>query len=491
MQVQVARISPVVMELAVEVPADTVRVEVDKAYSNLQRKARIRGFRPGKAPRQVLARMFAGQVATDVVNALVSSTLPQALSSNNVTPVNQPHVEPGAFDLGGGAAFSYKARFEVSPEIGDVVYEKLDLERPSTTVTDAMMEEQLEGLRKAHARLEAPEPPRSAQNGDIVTIDFTLTIGGSLLKDGGGEGVQLELGSGQVMPELDAALHGKNTDDAIDVDAAFPSGHPNGALRGKKGTFHVKIKDVKQRVLPQLDDEFAKDVGPFETLVELRANVHTRLEKLLKDRAETALAEQIVEKLSSKNAVEVPPSLVEQQCKMMESELVDRARRSGQQPTADDVARVHGQVLAEAEKKVRAGLLMAAIAKKLSIQVTEDDLRKGIEEIAAETGKNVAKVRAEYSDAQRRTLLIGMVLEDKVFNVIEAKAVIVDAPQPATVGASAPSEVAESPVPASAELAQPAPQCARQNRRGGRCSAPFELPRRGVRAIPARKRVRV
>ncbi len=160
------------MELAVEVPADTVRVEVDKAYLNLQRKARIRGFRPGKAPRQVLARMFAGQVATDVVNALVSTTLPKALSSNNVTPVNQPQVQPGAFDLGGGGAFSYTARFEVSPDIADVAYEGLDLVRPATTITDAMMEEQLEGLRKAHARLEAPEPTRPAQKGDIVTIDL-------------------------------------------------------------------------------------------------------------------------------------------------------------------------------------------------------------------------------------------------------------------------------------------------------------------------------
>jgi trigger factor len=229
------------------------------------------------------------------------------------------------------------------------------------------------------------------------------------------------------MPELDAALHGKSVDDALDVIAAFPPGHPNGALRSKSGAFHVKVKDIKQRVLPALDDEFAKDVGPFETLVELRANVHTRLEKLLQDRAETALAEQIVEKLSANNELEVPPSLIDQQCKMMEGELVERARRSGQNPTPEDVAKVHGQVRADAEKKVRAGLLMAAIAKRLSIQVTEDDIRKGIEELAAESGKNVAKVRAEYSDPQKRTLLIGMILEDKVFTVIESKAHIIDA----------------------------------------------------------------
>ncbi len=119
------------------------------------------------------------------------------------------------------------------------------------------------------------------------------------------------------------------------------------------------MKDIKERVLPALDDEFAKDVGSFQTLVELRADVHTRLEKMLKDRAETALAEQIVEKLNEKNPLDVPPSLVEQQCRMMEMEILQNARRAGQRVTQEDFQKIHGQVHADAEKKVRAGLLMA------------------------------------------------------------------------------------------------------------------------------------
>src|SRR5580693_4956893 len=121
MQIEVARISPVVMELAVEVSADAVKAEVDKAYASLQKKARVRGFRPGKAPRQVLAHLYGPQVASDVVNAIVSDTLPRALSEKQVQPVNQPQVEPGKFDQ--TAPFSYKARFEVPPEIGEVTYE--------------------------------------------------------------------------------------------------------------------------------------------------------------------------------------------------------------------------------------------------------------------------------------------------------------------------------------------------------------------------------
>ncbi len=412
------------MELAVEVPADAVKAEVEKAYASLQKKARVRGFRPGKAPRQVLAHLYGPQVATDVANAIVSDTLPKALSENNVQPVNQPRVETGKVE--NGAAFSYKARFEVTPEIPDVVFEGLELLRPSTIAGEAMVDEQIEALRKSHARLEPIEPMRPAQKGDVVTIDFTLEVDGAELKDGGGQGVQLELGSGQVLPELDAALVGKSVDDTFDVAAKFAEGHPRAELRGKASVFKVKVTDIKQRVLPSLDDEFAKDVGSFQTLVELRADVHTRLEKMLKERADTVLAEQIIERLNEKNSLDLPPSLVEQQCRMMEMEILQNAKRMGGRPTQEDFARVHGQVHADSEKKVRAGLLMAAIAKKLQIQITEDDIRQGIEELAAESGKNVAKVRAEYNDPQRRNILIGMILEDKVLNIIEAKAVVRD-----------------------------------------------------------------
>lgn len=424
MQVQVARISPVMMEVAVEVPAADVKAEVEKVYSNLQKKAHVRGFRPGKAPRQVLAHLYGPQVASDVVNAIVNDTLPKVLSDKNVQPINQPQVEAGKFDQ--GAPFSYKARFEVSPEIDEVSWEGLELSRPSTDVGEEAVNEQLELLRKQHSRLEAPEPARPAQKGDVVTIDFTLDVDGKEMKEGGGNDVQLELGSGGIVPELEAGITGKSIDAAFDVTTSFPAEHPREELKGKSATFHVKVKDIKQRVLPALDDELAKDVGNFQTLVELRADVHTRLMKIMKDRSDTALAEQIIERLNERNQVPVPPTLVEQQCRIMEMELVQNARRMGQRVTQEDMAKVHDQVHVDAEKKVRAGLLMAAIAKKLGIVIGEEDIQKGIAELAQETGKNVAKVRAEYADPQRRQILIGMIMEDKVLDAIEAKAKITE-----------------------------------------------------------------
>jgi trigger factor len=425
MQITVERVSPVLMELRIEVPADTVRTEVDKAYSTLAKRAHVRGFRPGKAPRNVLTQLYGPQVQSDVANAIVNTTLPKALTEKNVTPVSQPQVVE-AGKIATTEAFAYKARFEVQPDIADVKYEGFELVRPPSSVDEKMVEEQLESLRLRHATLKAPEPARPAQKGDVLTIDYTIAIDGKDVKDGGGQGVQLELGSGQVLPELDAALMEKKVGDMLDVSITFNDKHPREDFRGKKALFHVSVIDQKEKLLPGLDDEFAKDVGQFQTIVELRADIHSRLEKMMKDRAETALAEQIVIKLNELNPCDVPPSLVEQQRRMMEAELAMQARRMGQPFTRQQFDAIKDRMTQDAEKKVRAGLLMAAIARKHEMKVTEEDIEKGLQELAQESGKNVAKVRAEYREKQKRDILVGMILEDKILDFLEGKSKITE-----------------------------------------------------------------
>ena len=424
MQVSVQRISPVVMELSVEVPVESVKTEIEKAYSNLARKAHIKGFRPGKAPRNVLTHLFGPQVQNDVANVLVNSTLPNILTEKNVTPVSTPQVEPGAVNA--ASAFTYKARFEVSPEIKEVVWEGFELVRPKIEVADKEVDDYLERLRTGMATLKAPEPARAAKAGDVMTIDFTLSIDGKEIKDGGGQGVQLELGAGQILPELDAALPGKSVGDKADVDAKFPGEHPRADFKGKTGKFVITVTEIKEKVLPNLDDDFAKDMGQFQTIVELRADVHDKLSKQAKDQTEIAVAEQIVTKLNESNTVDVPPSLVEQQSRIMEQEVVMQARRLGQRFNQAQAQEVFGRIKVDAERKVRAGLLMAAIAQKLEMKITDDDIEKGVQELAQETGKNVAKLRVEYREKSKRDMLIGMILEDKILDLIESKSKITE-----------------------------------------------------------------
>jgi trigger factor len=423
MNVTVQHLSPVEVELEVSVPAEAVKTEFDKAYTTLQKRAHVRGFRPGKAPRDVLVRLYGPQVTSDVLNQLVNDALPKVLVEKTLTPVSQPAVEAATIDP--KQPFSFKARFEITPDIAEVKHEGFELERPVSELTDAMVDEELERLRTALSTLAAPAAARDTKDGDVVTIDFVLSIDGKKIEDAGGTGIQLELGAGQALPELDLALKGKPMNVPIDVEVVFPDAHPREDFRGKRGKFDVKITEIKEKVPPALDDEMAKRAGA-ETLIELRANVHTRMEKANKDRSELAVAEQIVDKLNELNPIDVPPSLVEQQRRMMEAEVAMNARRMGRQLAQADLDGLKDKLQKDAEKKVRAGLLMAAIARKLEMKVTDTDLETGLKELAEETGKNVAKLRVEYRDKQKRDMLIGMILEDKILDHIESKSKITD-----------------------------------------------------------------
>ena len=428
MQVNVSRVSPVVVELQIQLPEETVKAEINRAYSALSKRAHIKGFRPGKAPRSVLEKLFAPQVANDVTNTLVQNSLNQAIAAENVTPINQPNVQPESLPQVGNA-FSYKARFEVQPELGEVKYEGFEVERPSSEVEDKTVDEEIESLRARNAQLKAPEPARPAKTGDVATIDFVLTVEGEEVKDGGGSGVQLELGTGQALPEIDAVLMGAEVGAKVECKTTFPEGHPRTDFRGKEGTFAITLTDLKEKVLPELDDEFAKDLGAsFTTLVELRVDIFEKLKKAMKDRADQAVAEQLVLKLNDANPCEVPPSLVEAQARMMEQELAQQARRMGQRFTQEQANILATQVRADAERKVRAGLVMASIARAQEFKVTEEDLENGIKELAEESGKNIAKVRAEYREKSKRDVLVGMVLEDKILTYLEGKAKVTDLP---------------------------------------------------------------
>lgn len=421
MQVNVEKLSPVLLEFVVEVPAEQVRTEVDKAYTVLQRNAKVRGYRPGKAPRHVLAHLYGGRIHADVAQKLVDATLNKALAEKQVQPLSQPAIAP--VELRPDQAFSYKARFEVRPEIGEVKWEGFEVKRPSVKASDEMVDAEIENLRRQHATLQAPDPERPAKAGDVATISFRLEVGGSFV-DQKEQEVDTELGTGHLFKEIEDALMGMSQGEHKDVTVAFPAGHQNPELRGKEGVFHITMKDLRERIYPAVDDELAKDCGE-ESLEALRTSLRAKVEKELTQKANDAVAEQLVIELCKANPIPVPPSLVDQQAKMAEQELLATARRQGQRIELN--ADIRARVRLDSEMKVRAGLVMAEIAKAKEVKVTEADIEKGYGELAEQTGKNVAKVKAEYRDPKKRELLIGMILEDKILDLIEAAAKITDA----------------------------------------------------------------
>ena len=423
MQVTVQKLSPVLVEFDVEVDAAHVKSELARAYNNLARTARVRGFRPGKAPRKVLAHMFGARIAADVAQRIVDDTFPKAVSEKKVQPVNQPAIEPNK--VVENEPFTYKARFEVIPQIEKVNYDGLEVERPRAEVTDEQVTEELNLLRRANSTLEAPKEERAAMSGDLVTVDFIVEVSGAPVADAGAEGFQGELGGGTFLPAIDEALAGKQVGDVTEVVVPMPGSHPHATLRGQDATFKLTLKDIKERILPEADDEFAKDLGEYDTLDDLKKELQEQIAKRLKEDAENAVAQKLVEELVSKNPIEVPPSLVQRQMAVTEKEVLQQARRQGQ--VGGIPQELRARIQQDSEVKVRAGLLMAEIAKAEGIKIGDAELEEGLKELSEQTGKNLAKLRAEYRDAQKREMLVGMILENKVLDIIESKAKIKEA----------------------------------------------------------------
>ncbi|MBN2193979.1 MAG: trigger factor [Polyangiaceae bacterium] len=421
MQVNVQRLSPVLVEFNVEVGADRVRAEVDKAFSTLAKSAKVKGFRPGKAPRRVLSHMFGSRVAADVAQRLVDETFQTAVAEQKLQPVSSPAFEPQKLE--DNKSFTYKARFEVLPTIQSVAYEGLSAKRPRVAATDEQIAAELEQVRRAHSTLEAPPEPRPVQEGDVVTIDVSVEVGGRVVEEGSAKDFQADLGSGNLLPEIAQVLLGQSIGATVATHADLPARHPIAQLRGAHAHFQITVKDIKTRVLPALDDELAKDIGEFETFEQLKEHVKVGVEKGLKEQAENALAEQLVVELVKANPIPVPQALVEQQSRVTEEEILARARAQGNEARTLG-SDLRAKVRTDSEVKVRAGLLMAEIAKLKGIRIGNKEIEEALVELAAQTGKNVARLKAEYAEPKQREMLIGMILENKVLDIIEASAKI-------------------------------------------------------------------
>jgi trigger factor len=420
MQISANQLSPVLLELNVEVDADRVRAELDKAYQQLARGATVRGFRKGKAPRKVLRHMFGARVAADVAQRLVDETYAKAVDEQKVQAVSRPAIESQAVNE--NEPFSYKARVEILPKIDSVVFEGFKVKRPSTSVTDAQVQEQLEAVQRANSTLEPAGESHVAAAGDVVTVDFTVSVDGRQIKDASAENLDLELGQSAVLPEIEAALTGQRPGFQQDVEVAVPAASAHPDLRGKKAMFALVLRDLKTRVLPAIDDEFAKDLGEFDDLAALKKSITDDLTKRLEESADNTVAQVLVAELVKANPIQVPPTLVQQQYRVTEQELLRQARSQGRGQQLSAEAR--RSVEQDSEVKVRAGLLMAEIAKAKGIQVGPADIEEGLKGLAEQTGKNLAKLKAEYATQQKREMLVGMILENKVLDIIEAAAQI-------------------------------------------------------------------
>lgn len=438
MSSQVSELSPVLVEVKVEVPWATVQKDMEDGYTRVARTARIKGFRPGKVPRNVVKQVYGAQVRNEVLTQLIEKGIWGAIEEHSLAAVATPSVEPQPMKDGEPLAFT--AKVEVRPKIEKVNLDDLKVSRASTAVSDDDVNAEVERLRGEHATIAAPASARAAKSGDVLTVDYAVAIDGEAKPDMSANDRPIELGADRLLPEFEKGLVGANVGDVKAIEVTFADDHGNVDLRGKKAEFKVTVKELKERILPDLDDEFAKDCGPFQTLLELRLDIRKKLEEAASQRSESALRDQVVERLVDKNEVPVPPSLLQQEEQSMLRDLAGFMQMTGQgggeMPMNDELKKT---VQGRAERKVRAALLLGEIARRESIKVEKEDLEARLAQIAERTGKHIAKVRVEYQ-GERGERLVSQILEGKLLDYLISKATIEDAVPESDVKAAAGSE---------------------------------------------------
>ena len=389
MKVAVEELESCKRRLAVEAPIDVVQKEWERAYGRVQKRAALPGFRKGHVPRSLVKLHFADDVRREVAEHLIPDVYRQALTEARIDPVNEPDLQE--LTLEENAPLSFKAVVEVKPVIALGDYKGLEVEHTSPGVSDTDVADTLERMRDQHAEFRSVERP--AATGDLVVVDYTLAPENH--EPTTANGYHFVVGGGTVLPEIDAAVVGLTAGDARDVSLRFADDHRMESLRGKGGTARLKVGEVKEKVLPALDDEFAKGLGEFETLEAVRAEVRKQLESAREAEGRRALEDKLVEALLKRHEFGVPEAMVLRQVAHQVEHTRERLRRQGVDPDGIqwDYGKIVGELRPAAEQGVRRALLLEAIAERESIAPGEADLDTEIEKFARASQRPAPAVR--------------------------------------------------------------------------------------------------
>ncbi len=407
---------PIHRTISVELPWPMLAEELDREYRDLAKKVTIKGFRKGKVPRTMLRQRYSERVNADVLGRLIQEAYEAVLIQNNIQPVAVPELEQG--ELKEGEPYKFVAKVEVQPEVEIKTISGFDIKIEEPKVTQEMLSEEIERLRLARSVLVPVEGRDVAQKGDTVIIDYEASRDGQLQEGGKRSDHQVELGSGSTVPGFEEEIIGMKVGDEKEFDLEFPKeGFPED-LAGKTMHFLVVLKALKQRELPELDDEFAKDLGEegVETADDVRAMVERRLREGLESKAERDAKTELIDKLLEANPVPVPPALVERQKASMLHELQSMLQFQGLTPDqiSENTDKMLEDLTPRAEKEVASAILLGAIADKEGIEVSDDDVETHLNDVAAKSGENIARLKALYADSARTAELKANLRRDKV-----------------------------------------------------------------------------
>lgn len=412
----------VTRSVTVEVPAAEVGARFAAMLKEYRRKAVQPGFRKGKVPADVIRRLYWGDVTADVARGLIGESFETALGNAALEPVSEPQFE--IVKLEEGQPFTYVATFEVRPRFEPAGYAGIEVAGESVEVRDEEIERTLEEIRQSHATVRKVEEPRGLREGDVAVIVFEGTAGGAPLPGGSGKDFPLLLGGGGFPPGFEDNLIGARAGETREFTLRLPDEFSDRAFAGKDALFTVTVGEVRERILPALDDEFAKDVGDYPGIAQLREKLRENIRRSKEIAARNRRRDAVGARLVELNPVEVPPSLRERRKESLIAEAERYLLMRGM-PWAE-VQKTRASIREDAgpaaERKVRLSLVLEAIAEREGLAVTEEELGVEIAKIAAANKLEPAEVRRRLVQNETLADLKVSLLEDKTLDWVADRA---------------------------------------------------------------------
>ncbi len=436
MKMEVTELGPMKRALKIEVPAAEVTERFSRAYLELNRQVQIPGFRLGKAPQAVLEKRYAKTVEEDVIRKLVPDYYDRAIKQAGISPVVVEIPPLDRVKIKKDVPFTFTATVEIKPKIELHDYKApnpFSLQADKRTVGDDQVARALEVLREQQARLDAAPAGTTLSEGDFAIVDLEGFLEGSSLEGTKKEGHLHRVGSKAALLgiEIDAHLVGKQEGERIEIPQTYPVSHPDQRVAGKTITFRLHISGVKQKKLPAMDDEFARDCGPYASLQELKDKLRDQMEKSLKKDIEESYKDSILKRLVETHHFDLPDTLVERELDtIVRQKLQARQRAKVTEPVspadADELNKLREEHREDARRRVKAGLILEAIAEKESLSVSQDDLNNEVTRLATELRVPIADlvkmIQAGGQDSVEE--LRARILADKALDCVYRHAVI-------------------------------------------------------------------
>ena len=382
-------------ELELEIPAEDVSKATERVAKELARVARVPGFRPGKAPISLIKRRFADDIKGEVLQSLVPERVEKAVAEQKLSPVSQPQVDK--LDFNEGQPLKFRAVFEVLPEFDLGTYKGLEIEMPQMDVTDEDVDKALEETRERAAAF-APVEGRAVENGDFAQLKLvgTPADGGEAIN---ADSVLCHVGAEETMEPFNEALRGANIGDHKEFDVEYPADYPDEKLAGKKFHYAADLTGIKTKQLPDLNDEFAKDVSDAATLEELKTKIRESLVHQRDHRQKDLQRERVITELVKLHDFPVPESLVESQMDVRLERMVRSLAQQGVDPRAVnlDWSALRGRQQDRARDDVKAELIIDRIASTEKIDVTDEEVEHELQHLAGHSGESVEAIRARLT----------------------------------------------------------------------------------------------